>query len=413
MATFAYRAADRRGQTIDGVMEAPDVRAVIEQLQRDTYFPIQVVPRDPAGRDVAGDRAVRPSWAALASRRVAGRDLVAFTQRLATLLEAGVPLDRALAIQAELAPTDRLRAITNGLLRDVRGGASLADAFAKHHPNPFSRLYVNMVRAGERGGVLEVTLKRLAEFLEEAQALRDAVVSALIYPALLTVVGAAAVVFLMTFVIPRFSDIFRDLGGAIPAPTRLLLAVSGWLQHFWWLLGLGGLGATLGGRMILSTAGGRLWADRLVLRLPAIRHVLLEYEVARLARTLGTLLHSGVPLVSALALVKETISNRHLGRAVGGLGEGVKRGAGLARPMAAAGVFPPLAIHMVRVGEETGRMEDMLLTVGATFEADTRRRLKRLIALAEPGIILVMGLAVGFIVVAMLLAMFSISEIPL
>lgn len=411
MATFAYRAADRRGQMIDGVMEAPDVRAVVEQLQRDTYYPIRVTARegaDPSGRG----RAARSAWA-MGSRRVAGRDLVAFTQRLATLLEAGVPLDRALAIQAELAPTERLRTITSAVREDVRSGTALAEALAKHHPQPFSRLYVNMVRAGERGGVLETTLRRLAEFLEEAQALRDTVVSALIYPALLTMVGGAAVVFLMTFVIPRFADIFRDLGGAIPAPTRLLLAVSGWLERFWWLLGLGGLTLALAARAVLASAGGRLAVDRLVLRLPLIRAVVVEYEVARLARTLGTLLHSGVPLVGALGLVKETSTNRHLARAVSGLGEGVKRGAGLARPMAESGVFPPLAIHMVRVGEETGRMEDMLLQVGATFEADTRRRLKRLIALAEPGIILVMGLVVGFIVVAMLLAIFSISEIPL
>jgi general secretion pathway protein F len=412
VATFAYRAADRRGQTVDGVVEAADLRAAVERLQRETYYPIRVVPRDatePAGA-AATWRPVRLAWGA---RRITGRDLVAFTQRLATLVEAGVPLDRALAIQAELAPTERLRAITRTVLTDVRGGASLADALAKHHPHPFSRLYVNMVRAGERGGVLDTTLQRLAEFLEEGRALREALVSSLIYPALLTVVGAAAVVFLMTFVIPRFADIFRDLGGAIPTPTRVLLAVSEWLQRFWWLLGLAGLGAALGARLALARPGGRLRVDRLALRVPLLRDVLLEYEVARLARTLGTLLHSGVPLVGALVLVKETIGNQHLAGAVGELGEGVKRGAGLARPMAAAGIFPSLAIHMVRVGEETGRMEEMLLKVGATFEADTRSRLKRLIALAEPAIILVMGLVVGFIVVAMLLAIFSISEIPL
>ncbi|HKW92352.1 MAG TPA: type II secretion system F family protein [Methylomirabilota bacterium] len=411
MATFAYRAADRRGQTVAGVLEAPDMRAAVEQLQRDTYYPIEVTPRDSAGGHARGGALAGLS--ALGSRRVSGRDLVGFTQRLATLLEAGLPLDRALAIQAELAPTARLRAIATGVLEDVRGGTALADALAKHHPHPFSRLYVNMVRAGERGGVLEVTLRRLAEFLEEAQALRDTLVSALIYPALLTLVGTAAVVFLMTFVIPRFADIFRDLGGAIPPPTRLLLAVSGWLQHFWWVLGLGGLGAALAARVVLSTPAGRLAVDRLAVELPVIRHVLLDYEMARLSRTLGTLLGSGVALVGALGLVKETSSNRYVARAVGSLGEGVKRGAGLARPMAEAKVFPALAIHMVRVGEETGRLDEMLLKVAATFDADTRRRLKRLIALAEPAIILVMGLVVGFIVVAMLLAIFSISEIPL
>ena len=413
MVAFAYRAADRRGQTVVGVMEAPDIHAVIEKLHRDTFYPIQVTPQDGAVAPRVAGRALRPAWAQLGSRRIGGRDLVAFTQRLATMLEAGVPLDRALAIQAELAPTEALREITGGIMADVRGGASLADAFARRHPHPFSRLYVNMVRAGERGGVLEVTLKRLAEFLEEAQALRDTPVSSLIYPALLTAVGAAAVVFLMTFVIPRFADIFRDLGGAIPAPTRILLAISGWLQRYWWTLALGALVGVLAARVVLRTAAGRLRVDGLLLRLPVLRPVLIEYEVARLARTLGTLLGSGVSLVSAIALVAETCTNRHVARAVTGLGDGVKHGAGLARPMADAGVFPPLAIHMVRVGEETGRIEDMLLKVGATFEADTRRRLKRLIALAEPGIILVMGLLVGFIVVAMLLAIFSISEIPL
>lgn len=411
MATFAYRAADPRGRTVDGVMDAPDVRTVVEHLRREACYPIRITPRDAAGEATEPRRG--EAWRLPRPRRVAGRDLVAFTRRLATLLEAGVPLDRALAIQAELAPSERLRTITGDILREVRSGRSLAEAFAKHHPHPFSRLYVNMVRAGERGGVLESALARLAEFLEEAQALRDAVVSSLIYPGLLAVVGTTAVVFLMTFVIPRFADIFRDLGGAIPAPTRLLLAASGLLQRFWWVLGLGGLAAAVAARIVLGTTGGRLAVDRFLLRLPVARAVLLEYEVARLARTLGTLLGSGVPLVSALALVKETCSNRHLARAVGGLGEGVKRGAGLARPMAEAGVFPALAVHMVRVGEETGRMDEMLLQVGATFEADTRQRLKRLIALAEPGIILVMGLAVGFIVVAMLLAIFSISEVPL
>ena len=398
MTAFAYRAADRHGHTVAGVMEAPDPRAVIERLQQDAYYPIAVVAREGHGR---------------ASGRIRARDLVAFTQQLATLLEAGLPLDRALAIQAELAAGARLRAITRDLLEEVRGGASLGDALARHHPRPFSRLYVNMVRAGERSGALEGTLRRLAVLLEDTQALRDALVSALIYPALLTGVGAAAVIFLMTFVIPRFAEIFRELGGAIPAPTLALLAVSDALGRFWWLLGLGTLAVLVGARSMLATPRGRLGVDRLALRLPVLRDVVRGSETARFTRVLGTLLKSGVPLVAALAVVKEVLSNQVVALAVGGLAEAVKRGTGLHKPMAEAGTFPPLAVHMVRVGEETGRLEDMLLTVGATFETDTRRRLQRLVALAEPSIILVMGLVVGFIVVAMLLAIFSISEIPL
>ena len=408
MAVFVYRAADQRGQTIDGVMEAPDARAVIERLQRDAYFPIEVASQE-QGRGLAG----LASWPPLGQGRVKGRDLVAFTQQMAMLLEAGLPLDRALGIQEELAPSARMRTITGDVLRGVRGGASLGDALAKHHPRPFSRLYINMVRAGEKGGVLEVTLKRLAEFLEEAQAFRDALLSALIYPTLLTIVGCGAVVFLMTFVIPRFADIFRDLGQAIPLPTQILLSVSTWLQHFWWVLGLGILAAALAGRVVLSTAAGRLQADRLLLRLPVLGEVALKTEVARFTRILGTLLQSGVSMIGALTVVRDMMSNQVLATAVGSLVEGVKRGAGLAGPMSESKAFPPLAIHMVRVGEETGHLDDMLLKAAAAFETDTRTLVKRLISLAEPCIILVMGLLVGFIVVAMLLAIFSITDIPL
>ena len=407
MTVFGYRAADQRGQTIDGVMEAPDAQAVVERLQRDAYFPIAVAPQDQPRR------LLNVGWPHLRLRRVASRDLVTLTQQLATLVEAGLPLDRALAIQAELAPNARLRAIMGDLLRSVRGGSSFGEALAKHHPRPFSRLYINMVRAGEKGGVLEATLRRLAEFLEEAQEFRDALISALIYPVLLTSVGAAAVIFLMTFVIPRFASIFKDLGATVPLPTLMLLKMSGALGRFWWVLALVGLAVTLGARVVLSTPEGRLKADRLLLKLPVIGDVIVKTEVARFTRILGTLLRSGVAMIPGLAVVREMLGNQVLARAVDGLTAGVKRGAGLAQPMSDSGVFPPLAVHMVRVGEETGRLEELLLKVGSTFEADTRRTVKRLIALAEPGIILVMGLVVGFIVVAMLMAILSVTDIPL
>jgi len=388
-------------------MEAPDARAVVERLQRDAYFPVKV--------SVQGQqrRLLGLAWPEFSLRRVAGRDLVALTQQLATLLEAGLPLDRALAIQAELAPNSHVRTIMTDILRSVRGGTSLADALAKHHPRPFSRLYVNMVRAGEKGGVLETTLRRLAEFLEESQEFRDALVSALIYPVLLTGVGAAAVAFLMTFVIPRFATIFKDLGATIPLPTLILLNVSGAIQRYWWLLAVIGLAGLIASRMLLSRPAGRLKVDRLLLGLPVVGDVVVKTDVARFTRILGTLLKSGVAMITALAVVKEMLANQVLAQAVERLGDSVRRGAGLAQPMAEAGDFPPLAIHMIRVGEETGRLEEMLLKVAATFEADTRKLVKRLIALAEPCIILVMGLIVGFIVVAMLMAILSVTDIPL
>ena len=407
MPVFAYKAADQRGQTIDGVMEAADAQSVVERLQRDAYFPIHVAPQQERTA-LAGLRIT-----ALRGQRVPGRDLAAFTQQLATLLEAGLPLDRALGILEGLAPSLRLRAITADVLRSVRGGTSLGEALAKHHPRPFSRLYINMVRAGERGGVLEQTLRRLAEFLEEAQEFRDTLVSALIYPTLLATVGGAAVIFLMTFVIPRFADIFRDLGSAIPWPTQVLMAVSGWLTRYWWAVAGGVLAIALLVRAWVATAAGRLRADELILGVPVLGAVVLQTEVARFARITGTLLKSGVPMLAALGVVKEMMGNLVLARAVDGLADGVRRGAGLSRPMDDSHVFPALATHMVRVGEETGRLEDMLLKVGATFETDTRKQVKRLIALVEPAIILVMGLVVAFIVVAMLMAILSITDIAI
>src|SRR5213083_1633286 len=403
MPVFVYRAADRRGQTIDGVMEAPDARAVIERLQRDAYFPIRVAPH-----------AERAGWLSFGgSSRVSQRDLLAFTQQLATLFEAGLPLDRGLSILEELAPNARVKAIVTDLLVSVRGGSSLSEALGKHHPRPFSRLYINMVRAGERGGVLEVTLRRLAEFLEARAAFADAVRTAIAYPIFLVAVGIGAIVFLMTFVIPRFATIFSDLGQTMPLPTQILLSLSAGFQHYWWALVLVGLAAVLAWRVRTGTPEGRLAWDQMVLRLPLVGALSTKVETARFARTLGTMLKSGVPVMGALAVVGDTMTNQAVGRAVGRLADGVKRGGTIAAGMQAEGRFPALAMHMVRVGEETGRLEEMLLKVADTFENDVRVELKRALGLLEPAMILGMGVLVAFIVVAMLLAIFSINEIPL
>src|SRR5262245_54681535 len=404
MPVFTYRAADRRGQTIDGVMEAVDARAVTERLRKEAYFPIKV--------SAQSERASLFTLGGGGSR-VRHRDLLAMTQMLATLFEAGLPLDRALAILEELAPSPRIKTLVTDLLHSVRGGSSLSEALAKHHPRPFSRLYINMVRAGEKGGVLEVSLRRLAEFLEARAAFNEAIVSALAYPLVITTVGAAAIVFLMTFVIPRFATIFADLGQAIPVPTQMLMAVSAAIREWWWAGGLAILAGLVGWRMWTGTAEGRLQWDQFVLRLPVAGRLSLKVETARFARTLGTMLRSGVPVLGALAVVGDMMTNQAIARAVTQLGDAVKRGGTIAAGLREHTPFPALAIHMVRVGEETGRLEEMLLKVAETFEADVRSELKRVIGLLEPAIILAMGVLVAFIVVAMLLAIFSINELPL
>jgi general secretion pathway protein F len=404
MPVFTYRAADRAGKTVDGVMEAPDARSVVERLHREAFYPIRVAPhaeRRGLGGTVTLSRGVRP------------RQLLALTQQLATLFEAGLPLDRALTVLEELAPTPRLKTIVTDLLHGVRGGSSLSDALMRHHPRPFSRLYVNMVRAGEKGGVLEVSLRRLAEFLEARAAFRDAVVSALAYPLVITTVGAGAIVFLLTFVIPRFASIFSDLGQAIPLPTQILLSVSLYARAYWWVAPPVAMGLVLIWRVWTSTAEGRLAWDRGVLRLPIVGQLANKIETARFTRTLGTMLKSGVPVLGAMAVVGDMMSNTAVAAAVGRIAQDVKRGGTIAASMREHASFPPLAVHMVRVGEETGRLEDMLLKVADTFEEDVRTELKRVIGLLEPIIILGMGVLVAFIVVAMLLAIFSINELPL
>src|SRR5881396_2748842 len=260
MPVFVYRAADRRGQTIDGVMEAPDARSVVERLQRDSYFPIRVSPH-----------ADRQSWLSLGgSGRISQGDILAFTQQLATLFEATLPLDRALAILEELAPNGRVKAIVADLLVSVRGGASLSESLAKHHPRPFSRLYINMIRAGERGGVLEITLRRLAEFLEARAQFADAVLTAVAYPAVVFTFGIGAIIFLMTFVIPRFATIFADLGQTVPLPTQILLWVSAGFQAYWWVGVIVILAGVLAWRVWTARPQGRVAWDQMVLRLPLV-----------------------------------------------------------------------------------------------------------------------------------------------
>jgi general secretion pathway protein F len=403
MPVFTYRAADRRGQTVDGVMEAPDARAVVERLHREAFYPIRVEPH--AERRHLGS--IAPT------RRVSPRELLAFTQQLATLFEASLPLDRALTILEELAPTPRLKTIVTDLVHGVRGGSSFSDALMRHHPRPFSRLYVNMVRAGEKGGVLDVTLRRLAEFLEARAAFRDAVVSALAYPLVITTVGAGAIVFLLTFVIPRFATIFADLGQAIPLPTQILLSVSTTARAYWWTVPPAVLAVVFAWRTWTSTTEGKLAWDRGVLRFPIVGRLAVKIETARFTRTLGTMLKSGVPVLGAMAVVSDMMSNQAIAGAVTRISQDVKRGGTIAASMREHTPFPSLAVHMVRVGEETGRLEEMLLKVADAFEADVRIELKRVIGLLEPIIILGMGVLVAFIVVAMLLAIFSINDLPL
>lgn len=408
MGTFQYTATDRTAKIIQGSMEAADERAVVTWLQANGYYPIKI---GQAGAMVEA----KPSLVRVQSRFARGpsaQDVLAFTQQLATLLEAGMELDRSLAILLDLTDNQRFRSILRGVLADIQAGSSFADSLAKH-PRLFSRLYVNMVKAGEASGVLEVILSRLAGFMERSKTIRDEITSALIYPILLLLVGGGAVVVMMNFVIPRFAQIFADTKQLMPLPTRMLLAISTFTTGYWWVfVGLIALG-WVGLRAYLQTEQGKLQWDQWKLALPLLGGLIQEIEVSRFARTFGTLLQSGVPVLAAVSIVKETVTNRVIAGAMSRLQEGVKRGEGISGPLRATGAFPSFSIHMARVGEETGKLEEMLIKVADTYDDRVRRTVKRLTSLLEPVLILSLGLIVGFIVMSMLLAIFSINELPL
>ncbi len=402
MPRFAYRAVNQAGKVVVGELDATDRQGVLLRLQADRIYPIRV---DEAG-GTAPDRRVGRR------QRITSRDIQLVTEQLAALLKAGLELDRSLEILAQMAATPRLRAVLIGVRQHIRGGSTFAAALARY-PEVFSRLYTSMVTAGEAGGALEPVLERMAQFLARVQELKDFLVSSLIYPTFLVLAGGAAVTVLLLWVIPRFSAIFDQAGQALPLPTQVLLALSVLLSRYWWVLVGGVLAVTLAVRQVLASPSGRFAWHRLVLRLPLLGSILLRAEVARLCETLGTLLASGVPVLQALTIVKGTVGNEVIARAMGPVADGVKKGAGVAGPLAATGAFPVLAVHMITVGEETGRLEEMLMRVAEILDGEVRHSIRRGMALVEPVMIVLMGLVVGFVVFSMLSAIFSINELPL
>jgi general secretion pathway protein F len=407
MGTFQYTATDSAAKIVRGSMEASDERAVVTWLRANGYYPIKV------GQPGVVTEA-RPGLVGFPTRlgrAPSTQDVLAFTQQLATLLEAGMELDRSLAILLDLTDNQRFRTILRGILADIQAGSSFADSLVKH-PRLFSRLYVNMVKAGEASGVMEVILLRLAGFLERSKTVRDEITSAMIYPLLLLLVGGGAIVVMMNFVIPRFAQIFADAKQLMPLPTRILLAISAFTTDYWWIVLAVIVVAWIALRAYLQMEQGKVRWDEFKLQLPLLGSLVREIEVSRFARTFGTLLQSGVPVLAAVAIVKETVTNRVIAGAMVRLQEGVKRGEGISGPLRATGAFPSFSIHMAKVGEETGKLEEMLIRVADTYDERVRRTVKRLTSLLEPVLILSLGAIVGFIVLSMLLAIFSINELP-
>ncbi len=402
MPRFGYRAVNGAGKVVAGEMEAPDRQGLLLRLQAERIYPLEI-------SEAGGERAERRVWR---RQRVTGRDVQLFTEQLARLLQAGLELDRCLEILTQLAPTPRFRGVLAGVRQYVRGGSTFATALGRY-PEVFSRFYVSMVTAGEAGGALELILARVAQFLARMQELRGFLISSLIYPTILVTFGGAAIAVLLLWVIPQFSMIFNQTGQVLPLQTQVLLLLSSLLSRYWWVLVGGAVIIVVAIRQALRSPGGRLWWHQGILRIPILGSILLKVEAARFCQTLGTLLTSGVPVLQALMIVKGTVSNEVAARALDPVAEGVRKGAGLATPLAASGIFPLLAIHMITVGEETGRLEEMLIRVADIYDEEVREAIRRGMALVEPMMIVLMACVVGFIVLSMLSAIFSINELPL
>jgi len=385
-----------QGSVVEGVIEATDEKAAVERLKNSGYIPLNVTaPREGIGKRL--------------SLRSSKGSVLTFTTELSVLLGAGLPLDRSLNILAEISESDEMKTVVQSILKSIREGSSFSDALSRH-PKIFPKLYSNMIRAGEAGGVLDVVLDKLNEFLESSKALKEHVFSVMIYPTILILTGGASIVVLLTFVLPKFSVIFAELGGSLPLSTKILLGFSNGLRTFWWIVAAGIAAGWIIFRNFISTDSGRYKWDSFKLRL--MGDIIRKLETARFCRTLGTLLKSGVPLLQALHNSKDVINNRVMASAIDTVSSGAKEGKGIAAPLATTKMFPQLALSMIKVGEETGQLDTMLMKVATTYEKSLNVAIKRFVNLLEPVMILGMGLIMGFIVIAMLLAIFSIVDLP-
>jgi len=406
MSVYSYKATDLSGKIIKGTLDAGDEKTAVGKLQEMGYIPIRIA----QSGGIQKASGISAGFSAL-FQRISTKDVMVFTQDLSTLLEAGLPVDRSLSILTDVSENEKFATVIQEIRKSVQGGAYLSDAMSMH-PAVFSKFYVNMVRAGEAGGVLGTVLERLGEFLETSQELKEYIRSALVYPLFLLFVGGISVIILLVFVIPKFSVIFADMGQAIPLSTRILLTMSNILKSFWWLILPAAGGIVIAFRRYANTPAGRQRLDRCNLRVPLIGDLIRKIEVARFARTLGTLMGNGVPILRALELVRDIISNTVIAGALETVRERVKEGERLSKPLEDTQVFPSLAVQMITVGEESGKLDEMLVRVAQNYEKNVRNTVKRLISLLEPAMILVMGLVVGFIVISMLTAIFSMNEMP-
>jgi general secretion pathway protein F len=408
MPIYRYKAVNNAGEVAAGELDAANESEIVERLRDQGLMPMQVIAA--AGDRAAGTQAAGRRKSLFAPRRVTRNHVLAVTRELATLLHAGLPLDRALEILIGLATAEPVAALLQNVRDSVRGGKSLSQALDMHR-DVFSRFYVNIVRAGEAGGALGVVLSRLADTMERNKELRESVVSALIYPTILIFVAVASIMVLLVFVVPTFQQTFQQAGKALPLPTQIVILVGTGLRQYWWAMLAFVVAAAWLFRRHLRRPDARYRWDRRLLRMPLLGDLLAKVEVARFSRTLATLLGNGVTLLSGLSIVKETMTNSVLANALDGVVTRLREGKGFGRPLIETGIYPRLATQMILVGEESGRLEEMLVRVADIFDREVAISIKRFLAVLEPVMILTLAVMVLAIVLSILMGIVGMSEL--
>ena len=421
MPRYNYVALDARGQESAGAMEAKSSNDVVIHLRQSGLFPTSVLeegkgkparasnPKSPSKSAASAPAASKGGMVLFQRKTVKAKTLMVFTRQLATLIDAGLPLLRSLTVLGKQERDPVLRSTISSLADSVQGGSTFSEALAQH-PKLFNKLYVNMVKAGELGGVLELVLNRLAEFQEKAQKIKNKVVAAMFYPIIVLFIAVAIMAFLLVFIVPKFERIFQDMlnGKPLPALTQFVINTSNLFKEHY--LGVFAVIALLmvGYKLFARTPSGRVTLDRIQLRAPVFGDLTRKTAISRFTRTLGTLVTSGVPILQALTITRETAGNFVIGDAIGKVHDSVKEGESIVHPLEASGVFPPMVISMIDVGEETGQLPEMLLKIAEVYDDEVDNAVTGLTSLLEPIMIVFLAVVVGTIVIALFLPLISI-----
>ena len=404
MPTFNYLAMDAQGKQVKGEVEAQTLTIAISQVRAHGYFPTQVTEKKITASKFNINLNIKIGGS------VKPRQISLFTRQLATLIDAGLPLLRSITVLKKQLKPCKFQDILGAVASDIEGGSTFSEALGKH-PRTFSKLYINMVKAGEIGGVLEKVLNRLATFSERDLALKKKIKAALIYPIAVVAVICLVLYVIFAFVIPKFTEMYKDMGSALPGMTLFLIKMSDMAKEKGWYVVPGTIvGIVLIFKLVNRTSNGRFFLDKIKLRLLIFGPLVQKAVVARVTRTLGTLISSGVPILQALNIVRDTSGNEVFSRAISTVHDSIREGESIAVPLQTSKIFPPMVINMIDVGEETGALDSMLMKIADTYEEEVDIAVSGLTSLLEPVLIVVMGVVVGFIVVSLFLPLVKLAS---